>query len=90
MYESSVHKPYDQRLTENNRVPPVHSIVSMWAPRDIAHNTHRKNILLINRSLFTDFLFLPFGTSVHIYSGLVTLVCLKVLGTCLLHVLEDL
>ena len=29
--------------------------------------THRRNILLMNLSLFTGFLFLPFGISVHIY-----------------------
>lgn len=28
--------------------------------------THRRNILLMNLSLFTGFLFFPFGISVHI------------------------
>lgn len=32
--------------------------------------THRKNILLMKRSLFTGFLFLPLGISVHIYSNI--------------------
>ena len=35
--------------------------------KGLSGRTHLKNILLMKRSLFTGFLFFPFGTSVHIF-----------------------
>jgi hypothetical protein len=60
--------------------------------RGLLRETHLRNILLINRSLFTGFLFLPFGISVHIWGGW----CQesrerpKISGFHLLYILKDL
>jgi hypothetical protein len=52
--------------------------------------TDLRNILLMNRSLFTGFLFLPLGVSVHIYAGMSTLSLRLGSIAYLFHVLQDL
>jgi len=53
---------YSLRITES---PLEVEYQKSWEVKDV--QSYRRNILLMKRSLFTGFLFFPFGVSVHIY-----------------------
>ena len=78
-------------LTQDNGVAP-RGYVNSTQVHVLLRETHLRNILLINRSLFTGFLFLPFGISVHIWSGRYQKNCEKpkISEFHLLYVLKDL
>lgn len=59
----NIERCYSLRITES----PLFGTVSKRTCKHDA-TTNLRNILLMKRSLFTGFLFLPFGTSVHIYT----------------------
>jgi len=54
-----------KRITHDYRITPETTVVNRHGLLTLP-KTYRKNILLMNLSLFTGFLFFPFGTSVHI------------------------